>query len=160
MGVTIRRFQDSDFGSIVALEQGEKRNRYGAAVFVRQAAVLYPKTFLVADRSGMPVGYTVGAGVQGDMATAWVIRLSVGVNYQNQGIGTALLSRLIAELAARQVQHIFLSVAPDNVPAKKIYDQLGFTNVAHQSGYFCEGEDRDIMRYVVDTKRDLRRSQR
>ena len=146
MGVVIRGFEGRDFDAVVALEQGEKRNRYGAAVFVRQSAALYPQTFLVADYDGTAVGYAIGAVVQDDTTSAWVLRLSVGRPYQGQGRGWALISRLIAELSARKVQNIFLSVAPTNIPAKKIYGQIGFVNVAHMSGYFCEGEDRDIMR--------------
>ncbi len=150
MGIVIRKFQDPDFNAIVGLEQSEKRNRYGAAVFVRQSAALYPQTFLVADHDGTAIGYAIGAQVQEDTTSAWVLRLSVGQLYQGEGTGTALISRLIAELAARQVQNIFLSVAPANIAAKKIYGQIGFVKVAHKSGYFCEGEDRDIMRYLVD----------
>jgi [ribosomal protein S18]-alanine N-acetyltransferase len=149
MGIVIRKFQDSDFNAIVGLEQGEKRNRYGACVFVRQSASLYPQTFLVADHDGTAVGYAIGAVVPDDTPSAWVIRLSVGKPYQRQGTGTALISRLIAEFTARKVQNIFLSVAPANIPAQKIYGQIGFVKVAHKSGYFCEGEDRDIMQYIV-----------
>ena len=150
MGIAIRTFQDPDFNAIAGLEQGEKRNRYGACVFVRQSAALYPQTFLVAVHNGTAVGYAIGAVVQDDTTSAWVIRLSVGQPYQGQGTGTALISRLIAELAARKVQNILLSVAPGNIPAHKIYGQIGFVKVAHTSGYFCESEDRDIMRYVVN----------
>jgi len=149
MGVVIRGFEERDFDAVVALEQGEKRNRYGAAVFVRQSAALYPQTFLVADHDGTAVGYAIGAVVQDDTTSAWVLRLNVARQWQGQGTGTALISRLIAELAARQVQHIFLSVAPANIPAQKIYGQIGFVNVAHTSGYFCEGEDRDIMQLDI-----------
>jgi len=150
MGVAIRGFIDRDFNDVVALEQGRKRNRYGAAVFVRQSAALYPQTFLVAENDRTVVGYSVGAVVQDDSGTAWVLRLNVSRQWQERGIGTALLSRLISELATRQVRQVFLSVAPDNIPAKKIYAKLGFVNVAHQAKYFCEGEDRDIMLYRVD----------
>jgi [ribosomal protein S18]-alanine N-acetyltransferase len=150
MDVVIRGFEERDFDAVVALEQGEKRNRYRAAVFVRQSAALYPQTFLVADNDETVVGYTVGAEVQDDAATAWVLRLSVGRQYQGKSIGTALISRLISELATRHVRRVLLSVAPENIPAKKIYDRLGFVKVTHQPGYFCEGEDRDIMRYLVD----------
>jgi ribosomal protein S18 acetylase RimI-like enzyme len=149
MGIVIRAFQDQDFNAIVGLEEGEKRNRYGAAVFVRQSAALYPQTFLVADSEGKPVGYTVGAGVQDDPATAWVLRLHVRQPHQGQGTGKALLLRLITELASRNVRHILLSLAPDNIRAKNLYEKMGFVTVSHQSGYFCEGEDRDIMRYVI-----------
>jgi ribosomal-protein-alanine N-acetyltransferase len=149
MGIAIRMFQDPDFNAIVGLEQGEKRNRYGACVFVRQSAALYPQTFLVADHNGTAVGYAIGAFVQDDTMSAWVIRLSVGHPYQGRGTGTALISRLIAELASRQVRRIFLSVAPHNIPAKKIYEKLGFVHDSRRSGYFCEGEDRDIMRYFI-----------
>ena len=151
MGVAIRRFQDEDFHSIVALEEGEKRNRYGAAVFVRQSAALYPQTFHVADSDETVVGYTVVAEMQDDADTAWVLILNVGRQYQGKSIGTALISRLISELAPRHVRRVFLSVAPDNILAKKIYDRLGFVKVTHQPGYFCESEDRDIMWYLVDT---------
>jgi ribosomal-protein-alanine N-acetyltransferase len=150
MGIVIRKFQDPDFNAIVGLEEGEKRNRYGACVFVRQSAALYPQTFLVADHDGTAVGYAIGAVVQDDTTSAWAIRLSVGRPYQGQGTGTALIARLIAELAARKVQKIFLSVAPANIPAQKIYGQIGFVKVAHRSGYFGEGDGRDIMRYVVN----------
>jgi ribosomal protein S18 acetylase RimI-like enzyme len=150
MGIVIRKFQDPDFNAIVGLEAGEKRNRYGACVFVRQSSALYARTFLVADHDGTAVGYAIGAVVQDDTTSAWVIRLSVGRLYQGQGTGTALTSRLIAELATLKVRNIFLSVAPANKPAQKIYGQIGFVKVAHKSGYFCEGEDRDIMRYVVN----------
>lgn len=150
MGIVIRKFEDPDFNAIVGLEEGEKGNRYGACVFVRQSAALYARTFLVADHDGTAVGYAIGAVVQDDTTSAWVIRLSVGRPYQGQGTGTALTSQLIAELAALKVQNIFLSVAPANIPAQKIYGQIGFVKVAHKSGYFCEGEERDIMRYVVN----------
>jgi ribosomal-protein-alanine N-acetyltransferase len=150
MGIVIRKFKDQDFNAIVGLEQGEKRNRYGACVFVRQSAALYRQTFLVADHDGTAVGYAIGAVVQDDSTSAWVLRLSVGRPWQRQGTGKALTVRLIDELAARKVQNIFLSVASGNIPAKKIYENLGFVNVSSKSGYFCEGEDRDIMRYVVN----------
>jgi [ribosomal protein S18]-alanine N-acetyltransferase len=150
MGVVIRSFLDHDFDEVVALEHRQKGNQYGAAVFVRQSAALYSHTFLVAENDTAVVGYTVGAEVQDDPATAWVLRLNVSRQRQGEGIGTALLSRLISELATRQVRQVFLSVAPDNIPAKKIYAKLGFVNVAHQPAYFCKGEDRDIMRYLVD----------
>jgi len=150
MGVVIRGFEERDFDAVVALEQGEKRNRYGAAVFVRQSAALYPETFLVAENDRTVVGYTVGAVVQDDSATAWVLRLNVSRQWQGEGIGTALLFALISELAPRHIRRVFLSVAPDNIPAKKIYDKFGFVNVAHQPAYFCKGEDRDIMRYLVE----------
>jgi ribosomal-protein-alanine N-acetyltransferase len=153
MGMVIRAFQDEDFDAVVALERSRKRNRYGACVFVRQSAELYPDTFLVADQGNTTVGYAIGAQVQDDPATAWVIRLNVAPQWQGQGIGTTLVSRLISQLAARRVRHLFLSVERENSPAKKVYNRLGFVNVAHRAGYFCEGEDRDIMRLLVATAR-------
>ena len=131
MGGVIRGFEERDFDAVVALGQGDKRNRYGAAVFVRQFVALYPWTFLIADSDETVVGYTVGAGVHDDAATVKVLRLSVGRHYQGKSIGTDLISRLLSELATRHVRRVFLSVAPDTIPAKKIYDRLGFVKVIH-----------------------------
>ncbi len=149
MGIVIRQFQDPDFDAVVGLEEGGKRNRYGACVFVRQSAVLCPQTFLVADHDGTAVGYAIGAVVQDEPASAWVIRLSVGKPYRRQGTGRALILRLISGLAARGVTHILLSVAKGNRPAQKIYRDAGFVTVGHRKGYFGEGEDREILRYTV-----------
>jgi ribosomal protein S18 acetylase RimI-like enzyme len=151
MGVVIRSYEDGDFDAVVSLEQGRKRNRYGAAVFIRQSAALYPHTFLVAEGEEMIVGYTVAAEVQDDAATAWILRLNVAPQWQGQGIGTTLIYRLFSQLDTRQVRRILLSVEPKNIPAKKIYERHGFVKIAYQSGYFCEGENRNIMQYQVES---------
>ena len=151
MGIVVRGYEEGDFDAVVSLEQERKQNRYGAAVFVRQSAALYPHTFLVAKGEETVVGYTIGAKVQDDTATAWVLRLNVTPQWQGQGIGTILISRLISQLAICQVQRVLLSVAPRNIPAKKIYNRLGFVKIGYLSGYFCEGEDRDIMQYLVES---------
>lgn len=152
MDVVIRKMEDQDVEGVVSLELGEKRNRYGAYVFVRQSAELYPGTFLVADNNETIIGYTIGAQVQGDAATAWVLRLGVARQYRNRGIGTALLSQVIQLLARLGVRQIFLSVSPENKPALLIYSKLGFNLTQHRNGYFGKGEDRDLLMLLVPSQ--------
>ncbi|WP_394550887.1 GNAT family N-acetyltransferase [Agromyces sp. MMS24-JH15] len=45
---------------------------------------------------------------------------------QGRGLGRALIDRLRAELAARGVRAVHLSMDPGNTPARAFYDRLGF----------------------------------
>lgn len=51
--------------------------------------------------------------------------LAVDEKYRNQGIGT----KLVRELLNRKKGIIFLTVAKDNIPAKKIYKKCGFKKI-------------------------------
>jgi ribosomal-protein-alanine N-acetyltransferase len=145
MDLVIRRYVDRDFDSAVSLENAKKGNRYGAAVFIRQAAELYRETFLVAEQDGTVAGFAVGALENSDLSTAWVLRLGIAPRWRGQGIGKALVSQLVAVLGTSGAERILLTVAPGNYPARKIYQKLGFERVDFKKSYFGRGEDREIL---------------
>ncbi|KAF1076179.1 hypothetical protein [Methanogenium sp. MK-MG] len=53
--------------------------------------------------------------------------------------------------AAAWIPVIFLSVHPENHPARSLYDSLGYMVTETICGYFGEGEDRMIMKKVLNT---------
>jgi ribosomal-protein-alanine N-acetyltransferase len=145
MGSQIRPFQPEDFPWIWLLELGQKGARYPASVFIRQASVLFPGTFLVALFDGIPAGYCIGAVSQDNSSEAWILRLRVSLPYRRRHIGSDLIDALLAEFSSRRICLVHLSVAPWNTGALALYKKFGFENSAYHEGYFGDGEDRIIM---------------
>lgn len=150
MGSQIRQFQPEDFHGVWLLEFGEKGAKYPAYVFIRQASVLFPRTFLVGLVEGIPAGYCIGAVSQDSSSEAWILRLRVSLPYRRQHIGSDLIDALLAEFSRRRICLVHLSVAPGNTGAQALYRKFGFENSAYHEGYFGEGEDRIIMTLRMD----------
>lgn len=142
---TVRLFGDEDFTIVSLLEEGENGAPYPAAVFIRQASELYPRTFFVAESGPSLAGYIIGAITEDCSSDAWILRLRVAPPFRQRRIGSALLQVLITTLRDRGVTTIRLSVAPANTPALALYRRHGFEVIAARREYFGKGEDRFIM---------------
>ncbi len=145
MGILIRNFREEDFSGTCLLERGEKGAGYPASVFIRQASVLYPGTFLVATENDEPAGYCIGAVPGNSTCEAWILRLRVSLPYRRRHIGSDLIQTLLEELLRRGIFIVHLSVAPENTSAQALYRKFGFEVAAFCKGYFGDGEDRIIM---------------
>ncbi len=145
MEFEVTPYRPPDFTQICRLELREKECGYAAAVFVRQMEELTPSTFLVARSCGKVIGFAVGAGTGTRSRDAWVLRLRVLPGFQRNGIGSALILRLLTVLASMGVGQVFLTVSPDNTAARRLYEKLGFVMTGTREGYFGPGEDRFIL---------------
>lgn len=77
----------------------------------------------------------VGAGLVGygrldrgrdDAAALGVVALTVLEAYRRKGIGEALMRALLRGAASSGLSEVWLSVRPDNTPAVRLYEKLGF----------------------------------
>ena len=141
---TVRPYHDADFPEVWALERVRDSEGYASAVTVRQAAALWPATFLVADEEGKAVGFTIGAP-SSDQGVGWILRLKVREERRRRGCATALLRAVLGELRDGGVRTVRLTVAPENRPARGLYARLGFLEEGVLPGYFGPGEDRLVL---------------
>lgn len=84
------------------------------------------------------VGYVLG-WVAADEAQ--LMSIAVDREVQSRGIGKALLSRFLDELAREGVTSVVLEVRKSNAPARAIYEAHGFTHLGERSAYYADGED-------------------
>lgn len=151
--ITVRIYNEgTDYGDVFSIENSRLDEAYSASVFLRQAAVLHPSTFLVAKLNNRIAGYSIGAFVRDRPGTAWIIRMVVHPEFRQKGVGKKLFGSLLSCLAAKGAIEILLSVSPDNLPARRIYRQHGFQAVKEIKEYFGKGEDRLIKRLVIDNR--------
>ncbi len=100
--------------------------------------------YLVAEDDEEIVGYAglLAAGGQGDVLT-----IAVATARWGQGVGTALLDRLLAEARSRGCTEVFLEVRADNARAQRLYRWRGFTDVGIRRAYYQpSGTDAIVMR--------------
>lgn len=92
---------------------------------------------------GRLVGYGRLDRGRGDLAWFGVIALTVLEAYRRKGLGEALMRALLrAGAAAVTLREVWLSVRPDNTPALRLYDKLGFIGDANHppGGWVVPGE--------------------
>jgi ribosomal-protein-alanine N-acetyltransferase len=68
--------------------------------------------------------------------------LTFGLRPEARGHGLAaqLLESVIAALEVRGIRSLFLEVAVDNAPARKLYVRRGFFEIGRRVGYYARGQ--------------------
>ncbi len=100
--------------------------------------------YLVAEADATIAGYACLDA--GDGGEADVQAIAVRAGRRGEGIGTALLSRLIAIAAARKCPGVFLYVRAGNHRARLLYRRTGFTDTGIRPGYYQpSGTDAIVM---------------
>ena len=100
--------------------------------------------YLVAEDGGGLAGYAglLAAGGQADVLT-----IAVAMSRWGRGIGSMLLSALIAEARRRGCAEMFLEVKAGNRRAERLYKWWGFAEIGIRRGYYQpSGADAIVMR--------------
>jgi len=108
--------------------------------------------YLVADRLGFPGEIDGYAGLfapkgahEGDVQT-----IAVAETARRGGLGRALMNALISEARKRGAEEVFLEVRADNPGPRRLYESLGFAEIAVRVAYYQpDGVDAIVMRLVV-----------
>ena len=148
--ISIRPYEEEDFLPVHGLEMAGSHESYRSAVFIRQMGVVCRTTFLVAILDTEQVGYTIGALVQNESHTAWILRMGVREDQRRNGVGSILLAELIEIFRTLGVLTVRLTVSPWNVPALGLYMKAGFEQESYHEAYFGKDEDRIVMRKVLE----------
>ncbi|SHN46246.1 GNAT family N-acetyltransferase [Cryptosporangium aurantiacum] len=108
----------------------------------------HPQAFvLVAYDGPTPVGYALVEVIEGPEDT-WVTgdriaelqTLSVAPGWRGRGLGTLLLDRVDAELAARGIHDLLIAVLEGNDGAERFYQRRGLKKVMSTYARFSGGE--------------------
>ncbi|MFE6924637.1 GNAT family N-acetyltransferase [Nocardia sp. NPDC057663] len=131
-----------DLAAIAELESHEFMPLAYPYFALRQLFDIHGSQWVVADLAGAVCGYAL---VAVGKRTAWLIGLAVSARYQGRGLGRSLLDRAVTRCRSAQVEAIFITVRPSNVPAANLYKDSGFTWVDYEDQYFGAGEPRDLL---------------
>jgi ribosomal-protein-alanine N-acetyltransferase len=133
----IVRFQPHQIEQVCTIENTSFPDPFSER-FLIELSRLYPDTFLVAERRGQVLGYTV-AGAHHDRAH--IFSLAVIEEWRRRHVGLKLMRVLTENLRSKAVREIVLEVAEANVAARTLYERLGFKRAYIIRGYYKNGED-------------------
>lgn len=102
-------------------------------MFWSELGQLDTRHYVVALQDQGVVGY---AGLCDYPDEAWVQTMGVAPAAQGAGVGTLLLTELLAEAARRRQRTTRLEVRADNEPAQRLYLRHGFTREGVRRGYY------------------------
>ncbi|MEU6996831.1 ribosomal protein S18-alanine N-acetyltransferase [Nonomuraea sp. NPDC046570] len=108
-----------------------------------------PRTrhYIVAVVEDQVVGY---AGLAAAADQADVQTIAVLAAWQGRGIGSAMLTELLAEARRRRTAEIFLEVRADNPRARAVYMRFGFEEFGLRRRYYDDGTDAIMMKRKLD----------
>jgi ribosomal-protein-alanine N-acetyltransferase len=143
-GVTLRDMEPADIPAVHALERRLfPVDAWPLQMFRDELAQTDTRRYLVAEVHGGIVGY---AGLMCIEPISDVQTIAVVPEQEGKGIGSALLTELIAESRRRHAQDVLLEVRADNPRAQQLYRRFGFEQIHVRPRYYRDGVDALIMR--------------
>ncbi|MFV8450275.1 GNAT family N-acetyltransferase [Vibrio campbellii] len=131
-----------DLASVHALEQVLFGHHAYPQFFFRQAFDCWPQGLLIAKEEDQITGYVLMA-TSDEQNTHWILSLAVDSQHRGKGIARSLVENAIAKVSSGSI--VKLTVDPNNAPAYKLYNSLGFKVLEKEEDYFGDGEARLVM---------------
>src|SRR6185503_9900326 len=148
--IIIMRMSEHDLLEIVEIEEQSGLSRWGWAAYYAELQTGNRDLMLVACPAKSSIlehrrvtGYIVARETAGELH---INNVAVREQYRRQGIGQALLSRIVGESRRLGVKTAFLEVRCRNLAAQALYKKCGFKAIARRSNYYSNPtEDAVVM---------------
>ena len=147
MALTLRSYEPRDFNALYRLDQ----SCFPAGISYSKTTLRYfltiaPADCVVAEEEGKIAGFIVS---EENPPLAHIITLDVTERHRRSGIGTALLQKIEANLAARGVRSILLETAITNEAAVAFWQRHGYRIEATLKRYYLGRLDAYEMRKIL-----------
>ena len=117
----IRKFEFEDLDRVFYIAKDTLEEDYSFDFFI-YLWQMSPDGFLVAEKRGTIVGFIIAT--RPTLTDLRILILAVDKTFRKQGIGNALLRRLLIKFL--DIKKIFLEVRTDNTEAIAFYEKRGF----------------------------------
>jgi len=142
--ILIRQFNLNDFSAVRELEV-DAFNEDNSMYYI-ELYQFFPDSFYVATVNNKVIGFIVGLVTVEKVGR--IFSLAVLKNYRSNGIGKALLKKIIDVLEKKGVKKIRLEVREDNEIAKNLYKSMNFKEVDTIPFYYKDGCSAIVMERV------------
>lgn len=136
--IVLSPFRSGHLDRVMAIERASfGRLAYTRGMFLDLYRHCGP-LFLVARRGRLMAGYAVACR---EGREAEIVSIAVALAFRGQGVGTALMERLLDLAAAGGASRVRLMVRTDNQAAIRFYRGFGFRRARRVARYYEDGAD-------------------
>jgi ribosomal-protein-alanine N-acetyltransferase len=157
-GFRVRGFRSENLKRVMDINVECLPENY-STFFYRDLYRRFPETFVVAEADGEIQGYIMCRIERGlskfrglrPARLCHVVSIAVREPYRRRGIATAVLNTAMSNgREFHDASECFLEVRISNEPALELYENLGFSKVKRNYGYYMDGEDAWTMARLID----------
>lgn len=146
---TLRPMTLDDIPAVGGLEQQLfPIDAWPLEMFFDEVSQTETRQYFVAEVGGELVGY---CGLMVVATTADIQTIGVLPGYEGRGIGTTMLTEMLAEARRRGARETLLEVREDNARARALYERFGFEHIHTRRGYYRDGVSAHVMRLIFPT---------
>jgi [ribosomal protein S18]-alanine N-acetyltransferase len=136
----------ADLDEVMAIERTSFRYPWSSRFFLEELQVACARSVL-AEIEGRIVGYVLFWLLPTEVD---IHNIAVHIDFRRQGIGQALLQRVIEQTRNRESSLVTLEVRVSNTSAQRLYESMGFVAKGLRKRYYSDdGEDALIMTLEV-----------
>jgi ribosomal-protein-alanine N-acetyltransferase len=145
--VTLRRMRQRDVATVVEIERVSFPSPWSRASFERELGTAWAVPMVAVEEAPggeRLVGYVCTWYVADEVQ---LLNVAVDPARRRRGIGEALVRHVLGEAAACRARAVLLEVRVANLPARRLYGQLGFRTTGLRRGYYGPGQDGVLMEW-------------
>lgn len=89
------------------------------------------------------IGYIIYWHIRNEVQ---ISNIAISPDYRQLGVAEGILRKVLLEMRLKGAEFVFLEVRPSNLPARRLYEKLGFAILGLRKGYYrSPSEDAIIM---------------
>ncbi len=144
MDIKYERLKEEDLDAVLKIEQASFPVPWTRGMFEQELRISTSHFFVAKALPGKEiVGY---AGYWQVVDELHLINIAVQPEYRRQGLGKHLLFYILYDGKRLGLKKATLEVRASNLAAQRLYEQLGFKNIALRKNYYADNlEDAVIM---------------
>lgn len=128
---SVRGMKHGDLKRVISIEQKSYQYPWSEKIFLDCLASNY--SCLVAELDDYVIAYCIVSMAAGE---GHLLNVCVCPSYRNQKFAQKLIAEVIDGFVDKTVSTIFLEVRVSNLPAQKLYSNLGFEKVGRRLNYY------------------------
>lgn len=137
--IHLRFAAPTDLGALTEIERRAFPDPWSRLVLEAELSSPYSFLLVAAPAEDLPPEAYAAFRTAADEAE--LLRLAVTPEARGKGLGRALVDRGLERLAWEGIRSCFLEVREDNTPARRLYEDAGFTCTGRRRGYYRDGAD-------------------
>lgn len=136
--LTSRSMEEQDLASVMQIEVAAYPHPWSEGIFrdcfnANCQCTLY-------ELEGTLVGYSVMSMAAGE---AHLLNLCIRPAYQGRGLGAAALEQVLKVAGVKRTGTLFLEVRVSNLPARRLYESVGFNEIGQRFNYYPAARGRE-----------------